>query len=315
MKSLPEQVTMPFKGNVFDIKRFATHDGLGIRTTLFLKGCPLRCKWCHNPEGLSASRQVLYMENKCIHCQTCVSISKHKGIECVDGRIVIHREIDENWDECVNMCPTRALSYDAKEYTVEQAFDELMKDKAFFNHGGGFTFSGGEPFVQHEFLLELLKKCKEEGIHTAIESSFYTDIEIVKKVVPYIDQIYCDCKLFDEKEHIKYTGVSNEIIKSNITYLLTSEHRDKVTIRTPLIPFMSATMDNIAMISRFISGLYEDVKYELLNYNPLASSKYSYLDMDFCFEQNPERFTKDEMNEFYMCCENNGIKQLIKEVD
>lgn len=312
MKSSPEQVMTKSKGIVFDIKRFATHDGNGIRTTMFLKGCPLRCKWCHNPEGLKAKPQLLYMENQCIHCQTCVHTSKNKGIECIDGKIVIHRDMEDNWNDIVYMCPTMAVCFDAKEYTFELACEELFKDMAFFTYGGGVTFSGGEPFGQVDFVLELLKECKKRNVHTAIESSFYTDLENVKKVVPYLDQIYCDCKVFDEDKHKKYTGVSNEKIKQNIEYLLTSEHKDKVIIRTPLIPTMTATEDNIEKISLFLSNLYPGVKYELLNYNPLAKSKYSYLDMDYCFEENPELYSKEEMDTFYSIAQNNGIQNLIK---
>ena len=269
MKSSPEQVMTKSKGIVFDIKRFATHDGNGIRTTMFFKGCPLRCKWCHNPEGLKKQPQILYMENQCIHCQTCVHTSKNKGVEWVDGNIVIHRDIKDNWDEIVYMCPTTAICFDSKE-------------------------------------------CKRRNVHTAIESSFYTDLDIVKKVVPYLHQIYCDCKLFDEQKHIEYTGVSNQKIRKNIEYLLTSEHKDKVIIRTPLIPTMSATEENIASISSFLSNLYPDVKYELLNYNPLAKSKYAYLDMEFCFKDNPELYTSSQMEEFYSIALKNGIKNLIK---
>ncbi|MDO4480264.1 MAG: glycyl-radical enzyme activating protein [Erysipelotrichaceae bacterium] len=312
MKSSPEQVMTKSKGIVFDIKRFATHDGNGIRTTMFFKGCPLRCKWCHNPEGLKKQPQILYMENQCIHCQTCVHTSKNKGVEWVDGNIVIHRDIKDNWDEIVYMCPTTAICFDSKEYTFVAACDELFKDIAFFSYGGGVTFSGGEPFLQYEFMLSLLKECKRRNVHTAIESSFYTDLDIVKKVVPYLDQIYCDCKLFDEQKHIEYTGISNQKIRKNIEYLLTSEHKDKVIIRTPLIPTMSATEENIASISSFLSNLYPDVKYELLNYNPLAKSKYAYLDMEFCFKDNPELYTSSQMEEFYSIALKNGIKNLIK---
>ncbi len=312
MKLLRELPMTTFKGNVFDIKRFATHDGDGIRTTVFLKGCPLRCVWCQNPEGLKSTKEILYLENKCIHCLTCVRLSKHKGIECIDGKLIVHREIEDDWDLIVDMCPTMALTYDAKEYGIEELCDEIFKDEPFFKRGGGITFSGGEPFSQVDFMVEVLKACKKRNIHTAMESSFYTSLENVKKVIPYLDQIYCDCKLYDKEKHIQYTGVSNDLILKNIEYLLSSNVKDKVMIRTPLIPFKTATKENIKEISNFISTLYKDVHYELLNFNPLAKAKYAYLDRKYCFDENPALYTKEEMNGFYEIAKENGIRNLIR---
>ena len=253
MKLSQGQVMTTSKGYIFDIKRFATHDGKGIRTTVFFKGCPLRCKWCQNPEGLSYLPQVLYMESKCMHCLSCVHASKQ----------------------------------------------------------GGVTFSGGEPFLQSDFLIDLLKTCKAKGIHTAIETSLYTDLENVQKALPYLDQIYCDCKLYDENLHKQYTGVSNEKILKNIAYLLQSNKKAHVIVRTPLIPTMTASFENISSISEFLVSCYEDVHYEILNYNPLAQSKYAYLDMEYCFKENPKMYSSEKMQEFYDCAKQNGIKNLV----
>ena len=162
MKLSQGQVMTTSKGYIFDIKRFATHDGKGIRTTVFFKGCPLRCKWCQNPEGLSYLPQVLYMESKCMHCLSCVHASKQGGIRCVDHKICISRNIKEDWDAICDVCPTLALSMDAKEYTVEKCVHEILKDEIFFKREGGVTFSGGEPFLQSDFLIDLLKACKEK---------------------------------------------------------------------------------------------------------------------------------------------------------
>lgn len=222
MKLSQGQVMTTSKGYIFDIKRFATHDGKGIRTTMFFKGCPLRCKWCQNPEGLSYLPQVLYMESKCMHCLSCVYASKQGAVRYVDHKICISRNAKEDWDAICDVCPTLALSMDAKEYTVEECVQEILKDEIFFKREGGVTFSGGEPFLQSDFLIDLLKACKEKRIHTAIETSLYTDLENVKRALPYLDQIYCDCKLYDENLHKQYTGVSNEKVLKNIAYLLQS---------------------------------------------------------------------------------------------
>ena len=301
------------KLRVFDIKRFSTHDGIGIRTTVFLKGCPLRCKWCQNPEGLLPTAQVLYMENKCIHCLSCLNASKRQGIEVKDGRICLHREKKEDWNAIVDACPTRALQFDSKEYTIEQLVTEIKKDEAFFKREGGVTISGGEPFLQPEGLLALLKACHEEKIHTAIETSLFTDSKWLEKALPYLDQIYADCKLFDAKEHKKYTGVDNTLILKNIQLLLQSDKKEHVIIRTPLIPTMTATKENIAAISKFLVSVYPDVHYEILNYNPLAQSKYAYLDMDFCFKENPNLYNKEVMESFYSVAKENGIRNLVIE--
>lgn len=313
MRSLPERAMKKSSGIVFDIKRFATHDGHGIRTTVFLKGCPLRCAWCQNPEGLCIQPQILYMENKCMHCGICASLSKQQGIRMIQGALHIDRKAQEDWEELCEECPTGALRFDARSYTIEELMQEIHKDEAFFRHGGGVTLSGGEPLLQSDFAISILKRCHEEGIHTAIESSAYTPLSVLQEAVPYIDQLFIDMKLFDKNLHKAYTGVENDQIIENIRWLLTSEHRNKVTIRTPLIPEMSARIDNIAAIAKFISTLYPKVRYELLNYNPLAKAKYDYLNMEYCFDENPKLFTKEEMQVFYQCARDQGLRHMVIE--
>ena len=246
-----------------------------------------------------------------MHCLSCVHASKQGGVRCVNHKICISRNIKEDWDAICDVCPTLALSMDAKEYTVEKCVHEILKDEIFFKREGGVTFSGGEPFLQSDFLIDLLKACKEKGIHTAIETSLYTDLENVQKALPYLDQIYCDCKLYDENLHKQYTGVSNEKILKNIAYLLQSNKKAHVIVRTPLIPTMTASFENISSISEFLVSCYEDVHYEILNYNPLAQSKYVYLDMEYCFKENPKMYSSEKMQEFYDCAKQNGIKNLV----
>ncbi len=301
-----------YKGNIFDIKRFAVHDGTGIRTTIFLKGCPLRCVWCQNPEGLSIEKQILHMKSKCIHCHTCVSLSKEKGVQFQEDKLCIQRNVKEDWDQLVRECPTGALCYDSKNYTLEEVMKEIRKDEAFFKYGGGVTLSGGEPLLQSDFACEILKRCKEEGIHTTIETSLYASLDTVQKLLPYLDHIYADMKIFDYGQHKRYTGVDNKQIKENIAYLLKYK-KGQVTIRTPLIPDITATKENISQIASFLSNLDKEVSYELLNYNPLAQAKYDYLGMKYYFNQNPKLYTNDEMENFYRLVEENGIVNLIKE--
>lgn len=301
-------------GQIFDIRRFSTHDGEGIRTTAFLKGCPLKCVWCQNPEGIPVKQMPLYFENKCIHCGTCVKFSKNAGMQEKDGQIRMNREASEDWEVLADVCPAEAIMLDSKTYTVDELVKELLRDRVFFKHGGGVTLSGGEPLMQGGFATEVFKALKTEGVHTAVETSLSIALDTVKNAVPYIDRIYADLKIFDDENHKKYTGRSNEQIKKNLTWLLTSEHRDKVIIRTPLIPNYTATEENLSKIAAFLSELYPEVTYELLNYNPLAEAKYHLVNREYCFEENPKLYTKEQMKAFGEIVKEHGIKNLILEI-
>ena len=301
------------KGRIFDIQRFSTHDGSGIRTTVFLKGCPLSCVWCQNPEGISLKKRPLYFENRCIKCGTCVKKSLHGGLKMQDGHIALNINAKENWKELIDWCPAGALEMDSKEYEVEEVMQEIRKDMVFYKHGGGITLSGGEALFQWEFALEILKQCKQEGIHTAMETSLYTDQQILKKVMPYLDMFFVDFKIADDRKHKKYTNVSNQKIKENLKYILQSEKREDVVIRTPMIPGMTALKENVLEISRYISGIYPEVSYEILNYNPLAESKYHLLDQKFCFKENPKLYSKEQMQEFKNWALEGGVNHAIIE--
>lgn len=301
------------KGNIFDIRRFSTHDGAGIRTTLFFKGCPLSCVWCHNPEGISTKSRVIYFKNKCIKCGICCDISMNNGVIINDGNIVLDITKSENWDRIINECPTKSIVYDCRQMTVEEAVNEVLRDEPFFKYGGGVTLSGGEPLLQNEFTLEFLKELKLKNVNTAIETSASVSQDILKSVLPYLDIIYCDMKIFDDDEHINYTGKSNEIIKKNIEFLLTSDKKDDVIIRTPIIPSITDSYENISNISKYISSIYKDVRYELLNYNPLAEAKYHLIDKKYYFEKNPSKYSDLEMNNFIKIAMENGIKNIILE--
>ena len=302
------------KGIIFDIRRFSTHDGTGIRTNIFFKGCPLRCVWCQNPEGLAAGIRPIWFESKCMHCGSCLAMAKHGGVRQDSGRIRLDHNCAEDWDAIADECPTGAIAMDAREYTVEEIVREAKKDMPFFRKEGGVTISGGEPFMQAGFATELLRALKECGIHTAIESSFLAPQDKVAEICRYLDIIYADMKLFLPGEHLCFTGVSNAQIRENLTWLLTSEHRDKVIIRTPLIPGMTATEENLSAIAGFLSGLYPDVKYELLNYNPLAEAKYHLVDREYCFRENPKMYSREQMVHFGEIVKAHGIRNLVLEI-
>lgn len=301
------------KGKIFDIQRFSTHDGSGIRTTVFLKGCPLTCVWCQNPEGISFKDRPLYFENRCIKCGTCVKKSCDGGMKMQDGCIALNVNAKEDWKQLIDWCPAAALEMDSREYEVEEVMEEIRKDMVFYRHGGGITLSGGEALFQWEFSLEILKQCKEEGIHTAIETSLFADPNVLERVFPYLDFIFADFKLADDRLHKTYTGVSNQRIKENLKYLLESDKKECAVIRTPMIPDMTACKENILEISRYISGIYPEVTYEILNYNPLAESKYGLVDREFCFRENPKMYSKEQMQEFKSWALEGGVKKVIIE--
>lgn len=301
------------KGKIFDIKKFSLHDGEGLRTTVFLKGCPLSCVWCHNPEGISTKDHILYFEKRCIHCNTCINLCKNGGCKNIDNKIIVDNDANEDWDNILYMCPANALQKDSKEVTIEDVLNEILKDKPFYKYGGGVTFSGGEPFLQSKFLLELLKICKNEGIHTAIETSLFTNTINVKEAIQLLDMAYSDFKIFDNDKHKQYVGVDNTLIKENIKVLLTSKMKDQVIIRTPMIPGITTSKENIESIAAYISSIYSDVQYELLNYNPLAMAKYPLVNKEFCFKENPKKYSKEEMEIFASYARNAGVKNIIIE--
>lgn len=302
------------KGYVFDFKRFSTHDGHGIRTTIFLKGCTLRCVWCQNPEGISITQRPLHFPNKCIHCNTCVHLSENGGVREIDGKIKLDVSKKENWHNIIDNCPSAALTMDSKEMTVQEVIEEACKDAPFFKYGGGVTLSGGEPLFQHEFAIEILKGLKERGITTTIETASHIPLRIYQEAMKYVDYVFADLKIIDSEIHTKYTGVTNELIRHNLEWLLTSKKAENVTIRTPLIPEMTATKENIAGIARFISDLYPEIKYEILNYNPLAQAKYDMVDKKFCFDKNPPLYSDEQMRAFGKIATDNGVKNLILEI-
>ncbi|WP_296876486.1 glycyl-radical enzyme activating protein [Thomasclavelia sp.] len=301
------------KALIFDIKRFAVHDGDGLRTTVFFKGCPLRCLWCQNPEGIEAKRKVVYFKNRCIHCRRCIKFANIDQMEYKNNRPYFNHQYLGDFDNLINACPTNAISYDSIEYDIDTLMEKIKADQVFFQDTGGVTFSGGEPLMQGEFLLEILKRCKIENIHCAIETSLYAPIELIKKILPYLDLIYIDLKIFDETKHQQLTNVSSKLIKKQIKYILQSKHKDKVIIRTPLIPTMTAFDDNIKAIASFLVDLYPNVKYELLNYNPLASSKYELVDFEYGVDKKYKMFDENKMQHFYDLVYQTGLKNLIIE--
>ena len=242
-----------------------------------------------------------------------MEFSKKNQIKYENNRPYFNLQYEGTFDNLVKACPGNAIRYDSEAYDIKQLMEKIKEDRVFFRDDGGVTFSGGEPLMQGEFLYEILKACQEEKIHTAIETTMYGSLELIKKIFPYLDLIYIDLKVFDEKRHMELTNVSSKMIKQHIEYILESEYRNKVIIRTPLIPTMTATDHNIKSIANFLVNIYPEVKYELLNYNPLAFAKYELVDLEYEVDKQLKMFDKEQMEHFHQLVYQTGLKNLIIE--
>jgi len=293
-------------GLVFDIRRFSVHDGSGIRTTVFLKGCPLRCRWCQNPEGVEDFLKPVWLSGACIGCGKC-----YKAIAARDPKeavTMLNTMPPQKANEVMDRCPAKALVWNGRLMSVDEVMAEVIKDKVFFTHGGGVTLSGGEPLVQEEFALALLAKMREAGIHTAIETSLYAKPDIVEKAAELSDGIFADCKIVDQKKHSEATGRGNETILANLDRLLTGKHTGKVIVRVPLIPGFTGDIENISAVADFVYARNPAVPLELLNYNPLAASKYPYGDLEGRELENCKVYSPDKIEKFKAVVRERGVK-------
>lgn len=263
------------KGNVFDIQRFSLHDGPGIRTTVFLKGCSLSCVWCQNPESVSMEPELMFFEKKCTGCGECVRVCPNKVHQLINNKLFTKRQFCKQCKKCISKCYSEALIMCGKSMSVAEILDEIEKDKLFYkNSGGGVTLSGGEPLLQAEFSLKLLKECKERDIQTAIETSGYAKWEILEKALNYLDLILYDIKQTDPVKHKMHTGVSNKLILANLEKLVGI--KAPLSIRLPLIPSYNDLISDLEKTVNFLKRLGVK-KVELVPYNELAVSKWSYL--------------------------------------
>lgn len=260
-------------GTIFDIERFAVHDGPGIRTTVFLKGCPLRCLWCHNPEGMSRQPQLVFSPQKCIGCGHCMTVCPEKVHQLVNGQHHIVWERCRACGTCAEGCYAGALELAGRQVTVVEVVEEVLRDRAFYEtSGGGMTLSGGEPLAQYSFTRALLQAAKAEGVHTALDTTGLAPWRQLEGLLGHTDLILYDLKHMDRERHMALTGVPNEEILDNLRRL--DDARQPIWIRIPLIPGRNDDDANYHALGRFLSGLRHIERIEILRYHRLAESKY-----------------------------------------
>ena len=281
-------------GNIFNIQKYSIHDGPGIRTTVFFKGCPLNCWWCHNPESQSSLPELIFWKDRCILCKACIEACPHDALNFKDALIITDKEKCILCGECVKKCPTIAREIIGQKMTVEEVMEEIEKDRIFYQEsGGGVTFSGGEPLLQQDFLEELLRQCHQKKIHTTLDTSGYCEWLVLNSISRFVDLFLYDVKIMDDEAHLKYTGVSNRIILNNLKKL--SEKGKNIIVRIPVIPGINDDVKNIRDMGEFLKPINIDYA-ELLSYHNIASEKYARIGKAYALESTrvPD---KDKLSE------------------
>lgn len=274
------------KGTVFDIQRFSVHDGPGVRTTVFMKGCPLQCLWCHNPEGLSPKAQIRFYEEKCIGCQNC------KGMKTAGN---------------AEKCPSGAIELCGREYGAYELLEEILKDRVFYTEGGGVTFSGGECLMQADFVAEVLKLAKGEGLHTVIDTCGYAPREAFEKTCGLCDLYLYDIKCIDPVLHKRYTGMDNGLILDNLKWICSVGV--ELIVRVPVIPEFNDSKEQMEIIADFVSSLHRGVRVELIPYHTLGISKYKPLGLEYTYGAK-KPVEKDRVRQFGKTFTDMGITVL-----
>jgi pyruvate formate lyase activating enzyme len=267
------------RGVIFNIQRYSTHDGPGIRTTVFLKGCPLNCLWCHNPESQAPGIEMMYWEKRCIRCMSCVEKCPQGALRREDDSIVYLKHKCILCGICTSICPTKAREVAGKEVTSDLVMKEILKDSIFYDESqGGVTFSGGEPIMQEEFLCELLDRCKDEYIHTVLDTSGFTHWDVLERLVSKVDLFLYDIKIMNSEKHREYTGVPNEIILENLRKL--SDRHCRIFVRIPILPGINDDAENLRAMAAYLTDLNIE-QVNILPYHDMAIDKYNRLSRQY----------------------------------
>lgn len=285
-------------GLISRIQHFSTDDGDGIRTTVFMQGCRLFCKWCHNPETLSREGTLLVFYNKCKGCGLCERVCPN-GAHKISTEHMFYNEKCNLCGKCAERCPERAIEPSGRKMSVLQVFEEIQEDADFYKKGGGVTFSGGEPLLQADFVAETAKKCRENGIGVYIDTALSCDFAEVEKVLPYTDKFLADFKAAPPEEMLKMTGADYRLVLENIHRL---REKSSVIIRIPVIPGYNDSVDIMKKTGEILSGM----KAELLPLHRLAASKYKAMGMDYSYADCAVPSEK-RINEFKNILKSKGV--------
>lgn len=284
------------RGTIFNIQKFSIHDGEGIRTLIFMKGCPLRCIWCSNPESQKPFLEVMDVKSNCVACGKCVKLCRKNAVDPVTFNI--DRNLCDKCGICAEYCYANAKKLTGKQVTVDELKSIIEKDRIFYtNSGGGVTIGGGEPVMQYEFVTELLKECHKSNIHTAIETCGYGIWADICSIFDYLDEVFFDLKMMDSGRHKDLTGVENRMILENARHI--AEKGLKITFRIPLIPAINDDRENIEATGRFVASLSkenENIAVEILPYHELGKDKYKWLDVRYKAEdiEKPDKARVEE---------------------
>ncbi|MEG2353775.1 MAG: glycyl-radical enzyme activating protein [Clostridium sp.] len=293
------------KATIINIQKYSIHDGPGIRTTVFFKGCPLNCWWCHNPESQRLKPEVMHWEEKCTACGNCVKHCPNNALAIVNGKLEYDVSACEFCSECSKYCINEARTIKGKEISVDDLFKEVIKDEIFYGESnGGVTFSGGEPLIQADFIREVLKKCKKRDIHTTIDTCGYVSWDKFEKIVDYTDLFLYDLKHMNSDKHKLYTSVSNELILENLKKL--SDLGKNIFIRMPIIPGINDDEEELKKAAELLKDL-NIIQVNLLPYHKMGMDKYKRLDMEVKLKEIKEP-SNERMNELSKIFKNVGLK-------
>ena len=294
------------QGIVTNIQRFSIHDGPGIRATVFLKGCNLRCFWCHNPETWEPKPQLQLFLDRCIGCGECFKRCPNGAHTMMDGVRQFHRDLCTGCGKCAETCYAQALVLVGEYKTVDQIVEEVLRDRAFYEtSGGGVTLSGGEPLLQLDFSQAILERCRQEKVHTAIETAANLPWKRISSILPVTDLVMMDIKMMGSAKHRECTGVPNEQILANAARL--GQEAKALIVRTPIIPGINDTPEEIAAIAAFVAKLPNLLYYELLPFHPMAQAKYDSLGLDYR-ANGLKRPPKEQMDALTAVAQSSGIR-------
>ncbi len=292
-------------GTVFNVQRYSIDDGPGIRTTVFLKGCPLKCLWCSNPESQSQYPEITHRDASCIHCGQCVQVCTYQAIAVDDAGVHIARDRCTACGKCVEVCDPQVLKMMGKLMTVAEVFEIIERDVEYYeSSNGGVTLCGGEPLLQPEFTTALLKRSKESGLHTCLDTSGYGASSALRRMLPYTSLVFYDVKHTDLESHRKFTGKPNTLVMKNLELIV--ESGTPVVIRVPVIPGVNDSENHFARLAEIVSAMSKDLSVNLLPYHRYGLGKYKMLDLEYKLTdlQPP---TKEEMHKAKGIIESFGL--------